>query len=361
MTDRSIPADGTDRLLIIGYGYAGRRFHRAADHLAGSGRELVVAGICDVSPGRLPAGVAGFADLDAALDRVQPTVAVVTVNEEEHESVYRRLGSAPPMLVVSEKPLTTDLPSAVRAAGDLSRHLFSMNLVERYSPAVEECAKWLASLGNGELVRAESWWGKHRLGDPRPTFGVLSELIHPIDLMRFLFAKLPLAVDAALVVRGDYRPHAGDVPESVDVHGRLGNAPLLVHSSFAWPRRRREISALVRDGKDLFRFELHLDTPHWDTDDLHITSISRSGRIEDVHRFGTVTADVDPGIRGVAKVTAFLDRSLARWRGHGGADGLVDLATAVELQRLLDDVGKADPCRAPAHYGHFHRLPGGQS
>jgi UDP-glucose 4-epimerase len=343
-----------ERLLIVGFGYAGQRFLRVTTYLAGRGLPLQLVGVCDRVAAHLPEGVPGFTDLPTALASTSPTVVVVTVNEDQHANVYHHLRTHRRMLVVSEKPLTTDLASAQAAARSLSGHMFAMNLVERYSPTVGACANWLTGNGPIQLLRVESWWGKHRLGDARPTFGVLSELVHPLDLIAYLLPAHDISVAAALGVRSDFSPHGSDILESVTLQGHVGLAPMLVHGSFALPQRQRQVSLLLRGRDRLYRCDLQLDMPHWDTDRLSVTTISRSGHIEEILRAQTATDEVPDDIRGVAKVATFLERAIAAWRGDADGGDLVDLAAALRLQRLLADIdAAAGRASIAASYGYF--------
>lgn len=332
-------APGTERVLIVGRGYAGQRFSAAIDHLRRQGAPVEIAGYCDLDPARLPREKPGFTDLRVALDQLSPTVVCVTVNERAHETVFSALGSYRRSLILSEKPLAASLDESWRAERALRHHAFSMNLVERFSPIVSECRSWIDAQGPLEVVRVESFWGKHRIGDARPTMGVLSELIHPLDLVHHLFIPGQLTVVGTNGLASDFSPHGTEILETLDVHALNGDAPVLLHTSFSWPSRMRRITALLwSTTKGMFRADLTFDTPHWDCDTLEIFSISTSGRYTRVHELRLRIDDVQADIKGIAKVVRFMDESIRTWRRDQPTQRLVDLDEAIRLQKSLHDI-----------------------
>lgn len=325
------------RALLVGHGYAGSRFVRVLDHLAGRGLPVTLAGVVDLAPDRGVAGVPRFTALPEALAALDPDVVVVTVNEADHAVVFSDLARHRGCLVLSEKPLTTDLPSALRAAEQLAHHRFSMNLVERFSPILDRYLAWAGRHDDLTVLRAEAFWGKHRLFDARPTMGVLSELIHCLDLIDRFLVPIPDDVDCrVLSVASDYSRSTAVLPDSVDVAMSAGGAPVLLHSSYAWPARMRMVTALVRASGELYRVVWEFDMPHWDCDRLRISRIAADGRWEVVERCDVDADALPPDLAGVGKVCAFVEQSLA-----GPSSRLVDLAGAVRLQRLLERIAAA--------------------
>lgn len=343
-----------DRILIVGLGYAGRRFARSIDYLVSLGRPFVLAGVCDSNPERVSgARVPAFSDVEAALDATQPTVVCVTVNEESHAMVARALEGRPSLLVLSEKPLATSLEEAELMARALAGHRFSMNLVERFSPICFQCRDWLCDQGAVEVVRVDSTWGKHRLGDPRPTMGVLSELIHPLDLAHHLFRLDPIEPLDVLGTSSDFSPHADKLLDTAYIQGRCGESWMTLHSSFVWPRRVRELTAVLRTARSgLVRVFLDFDNPKWDCDKLKIESIGPDGHLGTILE-SHVSAEEIPGpIRGVAKVCKYIDLSIRSIRENAQAELLVGLPDALRLQREIERVREAlgHPVPSPSYF-----------
>jgi predicted dehydrogenase len=224
----------------------------------------------------------------------------------------------------------------------LRHHAFAMNLVERFSPVVRDYRAWARRTGRLTVMRVESFWGKHRIADPRPTIGVLSELIHPVDLIRYLFPDNDLRILGGHGVESDFSPHSASILDSLDLHATMGDAPVLLHSSYAWPTRQRTISALLWSPTEgMIRVELDLDTPHWDCDRLDISRIASNGRWARIHHSATDVATLPLPIQGVGKVVNFLDSSLRAARTGRADDELVDLTTAGELQKICNDIDRS--------------------
>ncbi|NNH75645.1 Gfo/Idh/MocA family oxidoreductase [Nocardia uniformis] len=343
---------GVERVLVIGHGYAGSRFVAAIEHLIASGRPLVMAGICDRNGDRLPDKVPGFTDIGVALRSCAPTVICVTVNEADHVDTYRALTGYRRSLVLSEKPLTADSGDVAAAVAALSPHEMAMNLIERYSPVVREFRQWLAERPELHLVRVESFWGKHRIGDARPTIGVLSEIVHPIDLVRYLFPGNEFRWRHGHGFRSDFSPHSPAILDSLDVVGDFGQAPIILHSSYTWAHRLRTIWIYLESpNTGLIRAELVFDTPHWDCDRLDISTIDRNGRYESTLRQSVSVTALPEAIRGIGKLVEFVDIAVRQWRDGVLRDDIVDLHSAVQLQETTDRIERVlDLTMAPTSY-----------
>ena len=325
------------RALVVGHGYAGQRFARVIEAVGASGKYPVkLVGVVDrrpVATGGLPV----YGDLREAFEQVRPDTVCVTVNEDDHEAVLLELAAVAdrPLTVLVEKPLTSDLASARKVVGALEGHRFSMNLIERFSPVLDTYRSWAASRPGLEVVRVESHWGKHRVFDSRPTMGVMSELIHPLDLVQDLFLPLVPTTVHALGVASDFDVEAtGRVLDTVDVLMDVGGVPVLLHGSFAWPGRTRMLTALLRDGHDLWRVVLTFDEPHWDLDQLRILRIDPNGRYTTELKDEVEPDSLDRDLPGVNKLAAFVRSSLA----DEPRRGLVGLEDAFRLQALLTEI-----------------------
>jgi predicted dehydrogenase len=165
--------------------------------------------------------------------------------------------------------------------------------------------------------------------------GVLSELIHPMDLTRLLFAPEPIVAAAGIGTHSDFSPCAETALDSVSVVVHAGDTPVVIHSSFVWSRRIRSLTAVVRADDRMYRIELVYDTPKWDCDRLEIVRIDLGGRLEPVYTHATDVTDLPSTIRGVGKVAAYVKRSVDSWRNGRPDPMLVRLEEAVGLQRDL--------------------------
>ena len=166
-----------------GYGYAGTRFLRALRYLRTVSPNLITEiAICDrrvTDINDLPQ----YRNLEQAIIDFNSNIAVVTTNECEHFAILKILENSKVKIILCEKPLVETLEQANQCAEMFNTKLLSVNLVERYSDIVSEFAKWNKSNPDYEVKRVEFFWGKNRVKDLRPTIGVISEIIHSIDLI----------------------------------------------------------------------------------------------------------------------------------------------------------------------------------
>ncbi|MFS0838415.1 Gfo/Idh/MocA family protein [Paenibacillus sp. 1P03SA] len=172
-------------VLIIGLGYAGTRFSQAFSNLdpAVTGNEPVEIAYVNRSP--KTNGYRYFSNIEEALKEFEPSIVVVSVNDEYHIDVIRQLKDYRGF-VICEKPLVhpqDDLETVESSLKNISG--FALDLVERYSDASLTLKQYVQE-HSLRLVRANFYWGKDRINDHRPTSGVISEIIHPLDLVQWV-------------------------------------------------------------------------------------------------------------------------------------------------------------------------------
>ena len=332
--------DRAQSVLLVGYGYAGKRFKKALDFLQQKEPGLArLVGIVDSQRSKIGddfTQAGQFTDLQLALDQLRPDVAIVCVNEQDHYSVLRRIADSGVASIVCEKPLTSSLEEAVALSPALSGRFFSMNMVERFSPIVGDCVRWLDEHPDLTTGRIEFFWGKHRVRDPRPTMGVCSEVIHPIDLIRLVFKQPKLKLERAFSLECDLGVSAESCLDSVFAMFQGADCSVVGQASFAWPTRDRRIVAYHGGKGKLFRLTMEFDLPRWDCDAFRVVSVDvATGVWELVHEFVTSNADFPPELDQVYKVKQFLHSSLRASAKETSAVPLVSYDEAVELQRIL--------------------------
>jgi len=209
-------------------------------------------------------------------------------------------------------------------------------MVERFSPIVAECMRWLDEHADLTTRRIEFFWGKHRVRDPRPTIGVCSEVIHPIDLIRLIFKQSTLKLESAFGLECDLYVDAKPCLDSVFAIFQGDDCSIVGQASFSWPKRDRRIVAYHSGKGRLFRLTLEFDTPRWDCDTFKVVSVNETtGVYELVHEFVTNNADFPSELDQIYKVKQFLYSSLLV-SAKGISDvPLVTYGEAVELQSIL--------------------------
>ncbi|MGH3693331.1 MAG: Gfo/Idh/MocA family oxidoreductase [Pseudonocardiaceae bacterium] len=280
------------RTLLVGPGNAGRRFHQALRYGRCAERFDVVA-LVDGDTKRL-AAVDGnhnaYAHLDLALRREAPEVVVVCVNEEAHFAVLDAvLATRSVRHVVCEKPLTRTIDEFRLLAPERRGVPVSVNFCKRYSPVIDDCMDWLARQ-SASIGRVKFYWGKYRVRDPRPTMGVLSELSHPLALVRYLLnspAETPLHLASATATHSDFSSFSDHVCDGVNLVGSLSKCLVVGTSSFMCEERRRRLILYARNPAHSHTWQLVLDfdNPVWDNDTFSAYMLEPAGgrRVEVAH------------------------------------------------------------------------------
>ncbi len=341
-------------ILIIGHGFAGRRYSRALRYLlAEAPGRYALAGVVDRDPARLasaPSGCALFTDTGEALARVKPDVVVLAVNEEAHFEV---LGSLPDAVeaVLSEKPLTATLEESLLLADSLSRRFVSVNFVERHSPVLAHFDRWRAASPALQPRRVEFFWGKDRIGDTRPTMGVLSEISHPLDLVDFIVGFQSWTVLEAHGSISDFAPASPGMLDSVSLLLETDRCMVIGHSSFVWSQRHRQVTVFLSGpGGEMYKASFEFDVPRWDCDTLTIDAVgTHGGPAERVLSVSCRNDDFPGELDQIFKVAEFTRKSLDAYAGAKAGRELADFAQALKIQRLLGDIGFALHTRGSAH------------
>jgi predicted dehydrogenase len=326
-------------VLVVGGGYAGTRFCRALRFLERE-TDLELRGLVDPAPSPRAAdpGLPHHRHLADAMRLARPDIVVVAVNEYAHCEVLVELARYAPRTILCEKPLASSMAECARVAEALGKTRLCLNLVERFSHALEAALAWLRGLPpTARVERVEFFWGKHRIHDPRPTIGVVSELIHPIDLVDVLVGLGDLRVLGITSSTFDLSRAALGIEDALDFDAVTGaGCSVRGHVSFSWPRRQRMVTAIVRDRQQLYRLIIDFDHPHWDDDAFRVEAIdSELGLYETVAEASWHAADVPLEIRGIAKVVEFVRASCDLPRRSTLSPEPIGLHQAIALQAQL--------------------------
>ncbi|WP_181298989.1 Gfo/Idh/MocA family oxidoreductase [Pseudomonas sp. Q2-TVG4-2] len=337
-------------VLIIGLGYAGQRFQRAFEHIGATCGNPVSLAYVDRQ--QKATTLRYFDRIDGALQDFLPDIVVVSVNDISHASVLEQLAEFRGF-VICEKPLTTPTDNLMRVEAALTNiDGFALDLVERYSDASRVLRDWVAR-HDWRLVRASFHWGKDRINDYRPTCGVTSEAIHALDLLTWICPTAgPLCLADVLGIRSDFSISGNAVLDTLQLTATLGNAPVSGYSSFVNIVRQRTLDFSFIDREDqLIQARLIFDTPRWDHDHLRIWMRDTDGTELVLHEL--VTSPTQPGLETLHKLSQ-LCRQVLRWVRHREppAQPFADLRTAINLQRMLNELEARAQTPPPARYNH---------
>lgn len=326
------------KLLIVGLGYAGKRYQRAFSHIAGTlGLPLEVAYVTRKE--RVGETLPYYPGVLRALAEFRPEVVVVSVNDHAHVDILRDLAGFEGF-VLCEKPLAAPGDDWSGACAGLARAQgFALDLVERYSEATQRLKELVVGQG-WSLIRASFHWGKDRLNDYRPTCGVSSEVIHALDLVQWIGAPgAMLRLRQAIGIGSDFSLSGPEVPDTVMLTASLGEAVVAGYSSFVNIQRQRTVDFSFADPAGrIFHARLVYDTPAWDHDELCIWTRDGAGREVRIDEFRTA-----PGVTGLSTLLklARLCEDVVRVAVLGTAprQPFAGLDDAMRLQCLLDGIG----------------------
>ncbi|MER5946698.1 Gfo/Idh/MocA family oxidoreductase [Streptomyces sp. NPDC001904] len=341
----------TLNVLISGMGYAGSRFLsalRTLDSIPGIGADIEVA---YHSRRRTRDDLPYYSSLEQALTDFAPDLVIVAVTDSAHAEILTALDGYTGF-VLAEKPLTSrhdDLDAVTAALHHTSG--FAMDLVERYSDVTVALRQYVRDHGL-TLVRAHATWGKDRINDHRPTVGVTSEVIHSLDLLRWIAGgPCDLTLVDAVGVTSDFSVSGPEVLDTVALTARVGDAPVTVYSSFTNITRQRTVDCTFRatDGS-LVHASTVYDTPAWDADHLRIWRRGQHGD-EVLCEVDTRHEPVPERLRAIVKMRRLVADVLHYVR-HGEEPDIAfaGLAESVGLQQLLNAIEEQARITGPARY-----------
>jgi predicted dehydrogenase len=336
-------------VLIIGLGYAGTRFYNAFNNLELHGEDKIE--VAYVGRRQLRQDLIYYTSIAAALKEFQPQIVVVSVNDGNHAEVIAQLDGYTGF-VICEKPFAgvhDDLDVLESSLSHTSG--FCLDLVERYSDATIALKQYVDK-GKLRLLRANFYWGKDRIHDLRPTSGVISEIIHPLDLVQWICApEAELQLKESQGIRSDFSISGDEVLDSASITAVLQGAVVTGYSSFVNIIRKREIDLVFASPDDrLVYASLIYDTPAWDIDQLRVWEKTVTGDrvILDVQ---TGEEESRPELLTIRKLIRLAgDAAHFAQNGKSPSQPFAGLQTALNLQKLLNKIDHDARTLGPVQY-----------
>lgn len=322
------------KVLIIGMGYAGNRYRRALTELRS---EFDVLEVAYVSRSLKPCPEPGYTNVARALREFRPDMVIVTVNDVYRAEVLAELTEyhGP---IVCEKPLVTTADDLEEIAARFEgREGFYVSQIERYSRAAIHLKQFVRGQAL-EVVRCSFFWAKNRIGDPRPTSGVISEVIHPIDLIQWIVAdgRSPVEQVGSHVVASDFSISGDEVVDTALVTGRLAGAAVAGYSSFVGLERMRTVQFVLSDGSPaLIYATATFDSHEWDADQLRIWRLMEHGE-QAVITSQDYPPEQHPGRVGLRKQVLLCRDLLNHLTDRMHRPDLPGIAEALRTQRVLN-------------------------
>jgi predicted dehydrogenase len=189
----SVIAPQRYRVALIGAGQIAAGYDKPGDaailthaHAIARNQRLEGVAIVDVDAERARTagalwGIPSVPDLPAVL-ATRPDIVVVATPTASHDDVLRTLLTAPPRVVLCEKPLTA---SAAQSSEIVARYAdlgvgLAISHQRRFDPCVIELKRRLATGELGRPLAGAVWYSK----------GILHNGSHAVDLLRYLFGEV---------------------------------------------------------------------------------------------------------------------------------------------------------------------------
>ncbi len=266
------------RVLLIGYGFSGRRIYRVLQYLK---RELnfKVVGIIDKNKNLdFPRRVKFYSTIEHFFinDCNGADIAIIATNDFNHEIVFKKLSKYKNIDIISEKPLVKDIRSYKRLRSFFEERKVYINYVERFSPVLDDLLKFLAK-NPIKLTKGIFFWGKDRYFDKRPTQGVYAEITHPLDLLIYLFNFKSPYIKVNSFTKFEFAVNNKLLVDSLDITIKENGLEFKGHSSFTWFVRKREFILYGKSEKNKnlrYQINLRFDNEKWDRDSISINVVN---------------------------------------------------------------------------------------
>ncbi|MEH7464796.1 Gfo/Idh/MocA family oxidoreductase [Bacillus thuringiensis] len=256
------------RVLIIGMGFSGKMFTEAFQSIASLySKEITIA---YTSRTKKDIELTYYSNVKESLEKFNPNIVVIAVNDENHGEILSMIEDYDGF-VICEKPFV-DPNFDLNSVGKLLQNVsgFCLHMVARYSNATRLLKTYVEEHGL-KLVRANFLWEKNRINDYRPTTGVISEVIHSLDLVQWINHNSMLEFKKIQGVKSDFSISGDSIADSVAIIGEIDGAVITGYSSFVNLFRRRELDFVFLNNDDeLIYAQLSFDTPNWYEDSLNI-------------------------------------------------------------------------------------------
>ncbi|OAJ33714.1 Gfo/Idh/MocA family oxidoreductase [Piscirickettsia salmonis] len=343
-------------VLIIGLGYAGTRFLQAFNSI-NSKLTLDKINMSYVDKQKIRDDIPYFSNIATALLKLNPEIVVVSVTDGAHADILLELEGYQGF-VICEKPLVNVEDNLSQIAYSLKNISgFCMDMVERYSETTRFLKSYIRE-NQLKLLRANFIWGKDRINDRRPTSGVVSEVIHPIDLIQWISrdgkredSRDHMILKNAIGTSSDFSISGPMVIDSVAITSQLKQSVITGYSSFVNIIRQRTIDFILESpDKKLIYAHMVFDTPTWDIDSLKIWE--RTNQNDNVIANFTTKFPKAPKElhtiqklkRLVSDVVEFVTRNKSpQWP-------FADLAESLSLQELLNQIEYSTQVVGPTQF-----------
>lgn len=320
-------------VLIVGMGFAGQLYYDALSYFQKSGTQISLA-YC--SNNNKDMDIPFYDDLQDGIIKHKPNLIIICTNDIYHIDILKELSNYKG-IILCEKPFVSnenELKLAQRFINKNHQTLI-LSTVIRFSLA-SQTLKSFIDRNSLNIKRVNFVWKKNRLNDFRPTVGVISEIIHPLDTIQWLFNK-HVNINSTIRTESNFALDKNEyLPDSLFVSGKIGEGVITGYSSFVSLKVERFIDITLKDinSGEHYYVKLCYDTPDWFEDRLSIYKES-NGKAKEVVSFNSLDIDTDYDKkleRVIYMMEPIIKKSKRYWKDY--AQG----SRVFELQELLNSL-----------------------
>jgi predicted dehydrogenase len=338
-------------VIVVGLGQSGVRFMRACLTIGDESNVIRIVGVVDPDAKKLEQfrgfGIPFYRNLADLPATLRADIAIVATPEQDHYATLIEIRHRIPTIrVLCEKPLAASASEAQRLSEVFQDADISINFVERFSPMVARLINYIDQ-HQRRVSRANFFWGKPRIKDPRPSaVGVIADICHPLDLV-LLLGKIPVGtaweVVSVLASKSNFSigDSADEILDTLHLGLKLdGGMQVFGASSYLWSARQRKLELLLSDSTGAITelAVLVFDTPIWDVDQLCIYDVSSvGGQLKLIHSERVEASFWPPERLTIGKVCRFIEANLCELRG-GASPLMPRLDQGVYIQTLLEEI-----------------------
>lgn len=268
------------KILIIGMGFAGKMYYESLSYLKNKNGNKVT--LAYYSNKQEDVNITYYENLDTSLKDYNPDMVIVAVNDIYHINILQKLKDFEG-IILCEKPFVSNSEELNLALDfiDTEKQTIILSTVIRFSLATQKLKHFIES-NSLSVKRINFVWKKNRMNDFRPTVGVISEIIHPLDTLEWLF-KDKIKIVSSIVTNSNFSVKRNKyIPDSIFLSGELSDGIITGYSSFTSLNVERSIDVVLKDliSQDHYYVKLSYDSPNWFEDKLHIYKEKNGEQIE---------------------------------------------------------------------------------
>jgi len=320
-------------ILIIGMGFAGDMYKNALLYLKKKNYHLNVAYQSNSDEGL---GIAYYSTIESALKNHCPSLVIITTNDIYHFEVLEKLKNFEGT-ILCEKPLVASQEELYKIKQSISnKTTLILSTVIRFSYASQKLKNFLKNK-EFSIKKINFTWKKNRFNDYRPTVGVVSEIIHPLDTIQWLLNK-HIDFQHIITTSSNYSVSRDiNTLDSAFVLGKIGEGIVSGYSSFVSLQVERSIEIVIKDSilDKHYYILLTFDKNEWFSDKLTIFQETQN-KYDEILKLNSMDIDADYEKR-IERVLLMLKSII---NSENSFSNLCLNHEAIELQSLLNYISE---------------------